>query len=88
MSPGLFKVHGSAPNNVNAKPGRAPAVANNTSAGSAVTTTKVSGKVTPSVVYIRDAAKGEVVFMVGTTQIVRTDRDLVEAITRSASETA
>jgi hypothetical protein len=40
---------------------------------------------TPSVVYIRDAARGEVVFMVGTKQVVRTDPELVEAISKSAS---
>jgi hypothetical protein len=45
-----------------------------------------SGKpLMPSVVYIRDAAKGEVVFMVGTQQVVRTDHALVAAISQSAS---
>jgi hypothetical protein len=39
----------------------------------------------PSVVYIRDASKGEVVFMVGTQQVVRTDHALVAAISQSAS---
>ena len=88
MSPGLFKVRGGAPNSVSAKPSGARTAADSAIGASAVVTPKVSGKVTPSVVYIRDAAKGEVVFMVGTAQIVRTDRDLVEAISRSASQYA
>jgi|GEM_PF-1310746 len=40
---------------------------------------------TPSVVYIRDAAKGEVVLMVGSREIVRVDPQLVDYLTRSAS---
>jgi high-affinity K+ transport system ATPase subunit B len=40
---------------------------------------------TPSVVYIRDAAKGEVVLMVGSREIVRIDPQLVDYLTRSAN---
>ncbi len=36
----------------------------------------------PSVAYVRDAAKGEVVLMVGTRQIVRTDPTLVAYLSR------
>lgn len=40
---------------------------------------------TPSVVYIRDAVKGEIVFMIGSRQVVRTDHALVAAISQSAT---
>lgn len=39
----------------------------------------------PSVAYIRDAAKGEVVLMMGTRQVVRTDHELVAHLAHSAA---
>lgn len=37
----------------------------------------------PSVVYIRDAASGEVVLMKGASQVIRKDRTLVEYLSRA-----
>lgn len=48
-------------------------VAERTGSGDASTT---AGATTPLVAYVRDAAKGEVVIMVGTKEVVRRDPNL------------
>ncbi|MHB8574869.1 MAG: hypothetical protein ACYDCQ_06000 [Dehalococcoidia bacterium] len=42
----------------------------------------------PSVVYIRDAAKGEVVLLLGTQEVIRTDPRLVAYLSRCCSSGA
>lgn len=42
----------------------------------------------PSVAYVRDAAKGEVVLMMGTQQVVRTDPGLVAYLARCCAPNA
>jgi hypothetical protein len=89
MSPGMLKVHGRATTEATNKlPGKVNSTANTVVAPATLRTASSSAPLMPSVVYIRDAAKGEVVFMVGTRQIVRTDRALVESISKAATQTA
>lgn len=51
-------------------------------ASSSATTITPNGDV-PSVAYVRDAKKGEVVLMVGTREVIHTDPALVAYLTRA-----
>lgn len=64
-----------------------PATAARQSVGAAQQPSTAAGtlappKAVPSIAYVRDAAKGEVVLMVGTREVVRTDPALVAYLGR------